>query len=232
MKVLFTAFCFLVFLGLRAQRVVDVDKAENINESMFQAVGGEPYVNVKFVRLVEGTPYFNDNWLKGIVVLSNDRHTAPGLLKLNLMDDELHYLDKKKQEMIATTPVKEIILTDTLINASFHFIHSSAFPSLAGVKKGWYLQLTSGRARLFKFFKKQLLEQRPYGYATVEQTIQTSEEFYVLKDGTLSEIKKARDIPGILGDNKPEVENYLKKLGNGATSDKMAAVINFYNSLQ
>ena len=59
MKLIFT----LLFIGClqiaSAQKVIDVSKENvNIDVGLFYSVGGTPFVNAKFVNLIEGTPYF------------------------------------------------------------------------------------------------------------------------------------------------------------------------------
>lgn len=230
MKFLLSGCCFLLLFKAHAQRTVDVTKMETVNESMFMSAGGEPFVNVKFVRLVDGSPYFKDSWLKGTVVLASGKIASGGFLKLDLMDNELHYLDAKDKEMVAINPLKEISLFDTSANAVFHFVHSSSIPK---AKQGWYLQLTDGKAILFKFLKKALLEQTPYGSATVEQRIQTSEQFFLLYNDAFIEIKRLKDLSTVL-QNTPEFDKYLGNLEKkkGVTSDKLIAAVNFYNSVQ
>lgn len=232
MKFFLTSFYLLFFLNMRAQTVVDVNNVENIKGVMYQVAGGRPYVNVKFVELVDGTPFFKENYMKGSVVLTDNKGTAKGLLKLNMLDNELLYLDGKGKEMISTTPIQEITFTDTVSNVSYHLIYSSAFPAVAKAKPGWYLQLTSGKASLFEFFNKQMLEHKPYGSATVQQKIETSEEFYILMNNMLMVVKKVKDIPEILANKKSELETYSKSLNSKSSAEKMTALIEYYNTLQ
>ena len=62
---LFISSCTIVF----AQRIIDVDKLEGSALNYFRSVNGEPTMYTKFVRLVEGTPYFSDKWMKEMYLL-------------------------------------------------------------------------------------------------------------------------------------------------------------------
>ncbi len=60
MKALLTALFVAVTASAFAQQVIDVDKADNIPLNSFYTVSGSPVVTARFVRLVNGTPYFNE----------------------------------------------------------------------------------------------------------------------------------------------------------------------------
>jgi hypothetical protein len=71
----FILFC--LYAGFSsAQKTIDVTTS-NVNAmspSFFNVIGGQPFVSAKFARLVEGTPYFRDEWMKGNVVLNGGRN--------------------------------------------------------------------------------------------------------------------------------------------------------------
>src|SRR5918993_986229 len=99
MKHFFTAAaCFLGIISI-AQKTIDVDKTTGVPQNSFYSVGGEPFVNVKFVRLTSGTPYFNDAWMKGTGVSATGIVYKAGVLKLDLFDNQVHFLDAGGNEM-------------------------------------------------------------------------------------------------------------------------------------
>src|SRR5215212_8987631 len=101
MKQFTLAFCLLASMVARAQTVIDVNKVQNApGQSLYFIVGGVPFVNAKFVSLVEGTPYYKDEWLKGSLVSTEGKEFKNLLLKLDLVDNEVHYQDEKGNELI------------------------------------------------------------------------------------------------------------------------------------
>ena len=233
MKYFFTATVCALSVICVAQKTVDVDKTEGFPQNSFYSVGGEPFVNVKFVRLTSGTPYFKDEWLKGTGVSGTGVVYKAGILKLDLFDNEVHFLDAAGNEMITTSPLKEIILTDTITGSTYHFIHSSLFPSSQKSRQGWYLQLATGHASLYQFFLKIVSENRPYGSATTEQTITTKDEFYIYHNAAFQQVKKPKDLLDVLNDNKLELENFLKKSSkHNSLAEQLISLTEFYNSLQ
>ena len=96
------------------------------------------------------------------------------------------------------------------------------------------MQLVSGKARLYQYFRKWMVEDKPYGSATTEQSIVTKEEFYVLVNDSLLQLKKAKELPALLPDKKKEIETYLsqKEVQNLGAAEQFTSIINYYDSLQ
>src|SRR5690349_12115000 len=129
----------LLFMGAagNTQKVADVSKEDvNVN-NFFYVVGGEPVGNTKFVRLKEGTPFFTDRWLNSNIILNSGATFKNIPAKVNLMENQVHFLDIKGQEMITTSPIKEIILSNDTKDSLFRFVHASAVSQT--VKDGWFL---------------------------------------------------------------------------------------------
>ena len=146
MKILLTAIAALLVQTVFSQRVIDVTNGNSsLDQNSMFIVGGTPFVNTKYVRLVDGTPYFNADWMKGSVVSSTGKEFKNLQLKLDMIDNEIHYQDKEGTELVAVTPLKEVILTNAE-GANFRFIHTATIPVTTVLKKqGWYLWLASGR---------------------------------------------------------------------------------------
>ncbi|HEU4860222.1 MAG TPA: hypothetical protein VFT15_10315, partial [Chitinophagaceae bacterium] len=77
-----------------------------------------------------------------------------------------------------------------------------------------------------------LLENKPYGSATVEQIIRTDTRYYVLVNGQWTKVKKLKDLTTLFPDKKDEVFKFIsdKKL-SGDSEANFAAIVSYYNSL-
>lgn len=227
-------FSLLFLQSAMAQQVIDVSKQDvRVGSSQFFVSGGEPFVTVKFVNLVEGTPYFKDEWMKGIVVDKDNHEYKDVNLKIDLLDKKVHYQDADGKEFIATTPIKEVVLTDALGN-NYKFVHSSDFEKPVNpIKDVWYLWLSSGTASLYKVFNKNLSEIKPYGSSLVEQHVTTSERYLIYYNNAFLEVKKLADVPGVLSSKKKELIQFLKKQDDQKTSmdHRFVKLIEYYNSL-
>lgn len=227
LSLLLTQFCF-------SQQVIDISKQDvRVGSNLFFVSGGEPFVRAKFVNLVEGTPYFKDEWLKGVVVDRFNYEYKNIRLKIDLAENTIHYLDDHQKEFIATVPLKEVVLADTL-GYNYKFVHTSSFENAVNAtRNSWYLWLCTGNASLYKTFKKNMSEFRPYGSATAEQHIKTTEKYLILYNNAFLELKKIKDVPSILAGKKVELEEFLKTKDDPRTSmdDRMVKLIEYYNSL-
>ena len=120
MKCLFTYCCFcLLYLNGASQKTVNVDNIPSITGGAINymyTVAGTPFVNTKFARIIEGTPFFKEQMMKGAVILSEGKEYKNIMVRLNLLESQLNYMDDKQTEMVATTPIKEVIIWDTINN--------------------------------------------------------------------------------------------------------------------
>lgn len=233
MRYLFVTVFYMLSNYSFGQKTVDVTtgNVSAMSTSFFNVIGGQPFVSAKFARLVEGTPYFKDEWMKGNVVLNGGVQYPGVYLKLDLFDNEVHYMDQKGNDMIATSRVQRVLLLDSVSQQLFNFVNGEFIQSDNHVR-GWYEVLSQGKVWLFKKYNKQLRESKPYGSATIEQSIITLNSYCVLYNGTFTELKKMKELPGILADKKDQVAQYIKTNNlSGKTDADFENVINYYNGL-
>lgn len=224
-------FLLSLYSGLFAQQVVDVGKTDaNVNLNAFYTVGGTPFVTTKYVRVVSGTPYFSENWMRGKLELSSGRIYDSQVVRLDLLADELHYLGRNGEELVASTRIKRVSLTDTITGAQYNFIHSHFLEGSSSHPTGWYQLLENGKAALYKKTGKLVSESRPYGSATIEQSVKSNDQYFVSLNGSLSRVKKINELPELLGDRKEEIGQYIadNKL-NGKKDAHYMTVIAYYN---
>lgn len=224
--------CYTAF----AQRTVDVDKESNVNTGAmnhFYTVAGIPFVMAKFSRVVSGSPFFDDQLMKGAIILSGGKEYKNILVRVNLLETQVNYFDdKQKVEMVAATAVREVVLWDTINKKDYRFVHADYIQVEKKPEKDFYELLQAGKAELYKQHKKLMAESRPYGSATVEQTIETKAMFYILYNGSWTRIKKMKELTDLLLDKKPEVSKFISTYQlNGDTQQNFDAVVAYYNSL-
>jgi len=232
---LFYISAILIASSTSAQQVVNVDKTNVSALHFFDVAGGSPVVRAKFARLVEGTPYFNEDWSKGRVLIENNTAEFKNVdLRVNLMEVTLEFRDPHGSELTCTNPIRRVTLASPDNSQEFAFVHSSFLPSSSELKKGeWLQELAAGKMSLYKFYKKHMTETRPYNSATYEQHISTTIVYFILIGDQFTKIKKVSDIPSLAGDKKTELETFIKSKGFDNKDEKaMAEVIAYFNSLQ
>ncbi|HET6768483.1 MAG TPA: hypothetical protein VFH08_13825, partial [Chitinophagaceae bacterium] len=112
------------------------------------------------------------------------------------------------------------------------FIFSEYIETTDKPEKDFYELLESGRAQLFKQYKKIMREDRPYNSATFEQTIQTNIRYFVLIEGKWKKVTKVKDLLTVLSDKKNDVQQYIStKNLSGDSQENFQAAIVYYNNL-
>jgi hypothetical protein len=234
MKILLTTFILLLPAIGFSQVVVDVGKTTTAGapSNLFYAVGGVAMNNAKYVAIVEGSAFFNEALLNGKIILSGGKIYADINLRLDLMDNTVHYMSPEGEELIATSPIKSIILIDPVSKKENKFDHSDFIGTGSKVEKGWYEMLDTGTVRLYKRHNKSIRENKPYGSATVEQYITTTYSYYMLINSIFTPVKKIKSLPDMLQDKKTELLAYINSNNLTGKSDKdYMALVSYYNIL-
>jgi hypothetical protein len=236
MQRIFFSCCFsFIWLCAASQKVVDVDKepakVQGALNYMY-TVAGSPFVTAKFSKVVEGSPFFNEEIMKGAIILSEGKEYRNILIRLNLLETQVNFINEKQVEMIASTPIREVVLWDTIHNKDHRFIFSEHIETTDKPEKDFYELLQTGKAELYKQYKKRIMENRPYGSATTEQSIKTDLHYYVLLNGKWIKIRKIKELIAEFADKQNEIQKFLsdKKI----TSDSEAnfeMITAYYNSL-
>ncbi len=225
--------CLLSISLLSLSQTIDVDKSDKgstVINNLYTS--GLPYVNAKFVRLVSGSPFFNEQMMRGILISRDNTEYRNIVIRLNLLESQVNFLNNKQEELIVGTPLREVTLIDTVNQKNYHFIFSEHIESTDKVEKGFYQILQKGKAGLYAHHKKVLKENRAYNSATYEQSIETYVTYYVLLGGQWKKINKIKDLPSVLSDKKNEVQEYISSKGlSGYKQENVESVINYYNSL-
>jgi hypothetical protein len=228
-------FMILIAATSMAQQNINVDKNDQSALNFFDVVGGAPVMRAKFTRLVEGSPYYSDEWSKGRILIENNTAEFKNVyVRLNLLDVTLEFRDPAGEELTCSSPVRRVKLVDPVKSTEAIFVHSSFLPASKEFKKGeWLQELAVGKISLYKFHKKRLTESRPYNSATYEQHISTVFFYYAMLNDQFVKIKKASDISELAGDKKAQIEEFIKSKNlDGKDEKAMTEVVAFYNSLQ
>lgn len=216
------------------QRRIDVDKAETLQTgAFFQAVNGVPVVTNLYYKVVEGSAFFSPDWMKGSVALDSLRQYKNLWLKLDLMANELRFKNDKGQELICSSPINKVTLTDASTGRQYNFRNSYFIPGLAASFKpdAWLQEWAQGRASLYTHYKKSISEIRPYGSATLEQRIMTTDIHYLVVNGQSIKVKRVADVVNALTDKKAELQEWLKKNEvDGKNPADLGRVVDAYNS--
>jgi len=178
---------------------------------------GEVLVN-KYSKVTVGSPFFSDDWLKGKFISTDGRIYDNLSLKLDLVENDIYFLNDLSQEMILYTPVSQIILTNFVTSQSFTFIRTDKL--CQSNPKIWYQVLDSGKATLLKSQPKQVIEQKPYGSSVMEENIISNVYYYLFYNQGCYPIKTAGELWQKLNDLLPGFEEKTKVKGTGKKTEE------------
>lgn len=172
-------------------------------------IGSQQVNTVKYSRLVEGSPFFWDDYHLATIGTKKGEKYAGVKVKLNLTDQELYYMDDKGKELVLTSPVDYVIMNNTTIPSTVQF---EFFPKASeGQPWGWLQLLAKGtKTMVYKKHLKTMEETTPYGSASKEQKILTNYQYYALNNGTWTRLKKMEDVAEINPEKKEEVLAIIK----------------------
>ena len=191
-----------------------------------------PVVIDKYPVFASGTPYFRDEWLAADIELGTGEIDKNIRVRIDFIDNTLQYISPQGRELIATTPIKTIILRDSTEGNVFKFISSSFLTNTKDTKAGWYLELVSGQACFYKKISKSMIQPKNYSASETQPSVNSSEEYFVCADSVLSPVKKIKDVPGLLKKMSGELDAYItaNKL-SGKSESGFIELIKYYNSL-
>jgi len=227
--------CCLLFICLISfSQTIDVDKTGAKSAGLINVFSdiGTPFIDAKFVRMVSGSPFFNEKMMPGILLSADSTEYRNIMIRLNLLESQVNFLNSKQQELIVGTPLREVTLWDTVNKKPYHFIFSDYIKTTDRPDKGFYQVLQKGKAGLYTQYTKTIKETRAFNSATFEQSIQTDLIYFVLLGGQWKIINKIKNLPAVLSDKKSEVQEYINSKGlSGYKQEDVESVINYYNSL-
>jgi len=230
-------FALLLFIvcAAQAQRVIDItghDIDATRTEQLSGIVGGTIFPGDKYIKIKEGSPYLYDDWCTGTLVLGSGIAYQNLQLKLDVLNHEVHYKDARDQEMILTTPLKEIILHAGGLDARTLIPGKPWVETDKKLADSWLQVLVNDTVSLMLDVRKKLTETQGYNSATAEQTINDSYIYFLQKGGHLNRFTKWSQLLDLLADKQKQVARYAKE--NDLTGEaplEYAQLVAYYNKL-
>jgi hypothetical protein len=211
----------------------DVQSGFSGLRSFFNVVNSEPITAPNNPRQLNGTPFFSDEWMKGIITLSDGKSYKGERLRVDLLNTKLFFVNQDGQEKVCVSAVDRVLLLDSVNGRVYHFIHSYTLPVHPDLKdSAWLEVLQPGKAELIKYQKKELIERASYASAP-EDIIKTQSRYYLLHNKRLYKVAAFRDLKNILADRKTEIDAYItKQQPSWKNETDIINLVAYYNSLQ
>lgn len=185
---------------------------------------------------IKGTPFLIGNWATAVITLADNRKFTNVSIRLNCVNNSIHYLNAQKEEMVAPEGViKELLLLDSQSTWPKEYVLVSGFPAIdKHTINTFYERQINGKAQLLVYTKKRLMELRTMGSAAPEKEYMGVESFYLYKNGQIYGWEKGKDfLLELLSDKKEAVEGFIKQNNLKCKSiEDCRSVISYYNTLQ
>ena len=210
----------------------DVQNGFSGLRSFFNVVSSEPITAPNNPHQLDGSPYFRDEWMKGIITLSNGQSYRGEQMRLDLLNTKLFFINQEGREKVCVSPVDRVILLDSVNSKAHTFVHSFVLPVHPDLKDSVWLEvLQPGKAQLVKYQKKELVEKSSYASAPVD-VIKTQTRYYLWYDNRLFKVSSFRDLREVFAAHKTELQAYLdKEKPSWKEEAHIINVVSYYNSL-
>lgn len=185
----------------------------------FTNIAGQPFFPKRYED-VNGTPYLFDDWTVSNIVLNDGRVIKNIRTNFNLVTNELLYQDEKGQTMVAKSTVVKLVEAGTR-----KFITTPA-------KNTYYEVLsTEGKAMLLKYYKKVILETKPFNSATIQKNFVIDESHLLLVGDNVTEVKSAKDIYEALSPSDNLKDFAKKERLRQKSTESWVKIVDYYNSI-
>lgn len=198
-----------------------VSKAQFLQDIQGRVITTQTYTDVI------GSPFLNDAFVNGNVVLTNGVKFKSVLLKYSSYNDELFFKNPKDESLLSfVVPVKSFeLLGQTYVNG---------FPRIDNfTENSFYELIANSSVKLLVKNYKTILENKPYNSASVEKKFEDNKIYYVFKAGKMKRFKPSKkDFMETFADKSSEIDIFLKKekvdFKNNAD---LVKVFEYYSSL-
>jgi len=185
-------------------------------------IGGPPMGSQNYVN-IKGSPYLLETWEKGNVTMASGQKFEGIDLMFDQVANQVLFKDSKGEVKAFNQPIISFIIGEGAKQHTF----------AKGVDGVFYENLVSGKTSLWKKNHKTLIDEKPYGSASMQRNVLNNNTFYVGELSKLTKIKNdKKSILEVLTDKAPEIEAYMKKEKlNPKTEIDLIKIFQYYNSL-
>lgn len=229
--ILLTFFLFAVGISnLQAQ--TNTITTEELREFGRQLETGAARI-VKSKR-VKGTPYLNDEWLKGYVLITDKSKTETLRIRFNVETNTLEFLRNETVYVLDSNKIKGFVIPGLPQDLVF----KNGFTSENNdIKHSTFLRVIIDGEIKFLCHHKTILREdiSTYGMASqVDEYVPDTDYYLVTDNGKLHEIRlKRKDVLRVLDDKEDKIREFVRanNLDYGEEDD-VKRIVSFYNSLK
>ena len=180
---------------------------------------------------IKGSPYLEDDFIKGSVYTTSKTCYADVLLRYNIYNDQLEFKTDDNTVQALATP--EIIEKVEFGKYKMVYIPFSVSKK---IRRGFFIALEEGKSSLYKKPKimfKQPTEPGPYKEAEPAKFEKGVDEYYIRVGNSQAKLAgKKNDLPEIFPDHEKQIETFIKKHKVKPNKpETLKELVHYYNSL-
>jgi hypothetical protein len=233
MKILFTCCTFLFTTFSFAQRN-SISTTSKWGQQIFLSdVNGQAFVNI--YEGINGSVYDQTEYQLAKITLKDGRVYNDVKARINLLEHEVNFIASNGQEgFLGKGMASEIAYVENNASVQESKVFQCGFPSIDNQNRiSFYQILLNGKASLLKSVYKAIQERNNDMSGERFKEFATYENMYLLKDGTMTRIKKDKSSLLVLFQDKKEaIAKYMddQKL-NLKNEAHLKALVQYYNTL-
>jgi hypothetical protein len=181
---------------------------------------------------IAGTPFFTENWCNTNLQLVNGDVFNVAKAKLDVMNNNLHYIDSRGAEMYVEA--KELKRVEFTADSVLHSFMVHAVVKGGKEVSAFYEVLSEGKITLLKQVRKQLEENKNSYTQEVKKEIVTKEAAYVFFNAALTPVKSRESFwQAMMEDKWSGIQTYAGQTGLGFKSlEDVQKIVAYYNAAQ
>lgn len=233
MKILFTCFSFLFAIFSFAQRN-SISTTSKWGQQIFLSdVNGQAFVNI--YEGINGSVYDQTAYQLAKITLKDGRVYNDVKARINLLEHEVNFIASNGQEgFLGKGMASEIAYVENDASVQQSKVFQCGFPPIDNQNRiSFYQILLNGKTSLLKSVYKAVQERNNDMSGERFKEFATYENMYLLKEGTMTRIKKDKSSLLVLFQDKKEaIAKYMEdqKL-NLKNEVHLKALIQYYNTL-
>jgi len=224
MKKIVIILTLLFFTSNLSAQVIEI-----LDDMHFYQVMNSDKVIVSEYDKIEGTPYFNKDYIDCIVYFRNDS-VYKIALRYNIFDNRMEY---KYKDLVYSIANPRDIYKIEMGDKTFIYYYSKENLNF----EGYYQLLVNGKALLLVKMKVSYREkEKPKGIeeSKPERFVRGQNKYYVVISGQEPKwLKNKKSIPEIFGEQSDKMLAYVKKQKISFKNEKdLIRLVEYYNSIQ
>jgi hypothetical protein len=191
---------------------------------------GNPVFEKSYVD-VQGSPYLQEDWAIGNVLLKNGKSYTGVALKYDQVKDVLLFRNEKNETNTFAQPVKSFTITSRKDNSQLSF-RNGFTPVKSATENSYYQVLADGKVQLLFRNVKKVRNDKAYNSATTVLTVEEYPGWFIARDGMPVTIKKSeKAVLEAIGGDSAALEAYIRSNKLNVKNDAdLVKLITYYNS--